>query len=202
MLVVTLLDKIFDLGGVAPASLSWNGQTLARAVNTFDTASIYREASIYYLFNPTTDGLSHNITGSLKPTTVTVNLLQAFTLSGIDTNVPPVTGAANSTSGSSFLSFNVTVAAGSWAAVGGILGSTIPAGSAVSGTGGTTVVSTTNAAANTAFSIGYISGLSAGSDTISYSWTLPANPNPTANAFVAAVFAPHRCRSLTSRASI
>ena len=190
VLVVTLLDKISTSGGVAPTILSWNGQTLTRAVNTFDTASIYREASIYYLFNPTTDGLSHNITGSLKPTTVTVSLIQAFTLNGVDTNVPPVTGAANSTSGSSFLSFNVTVAAGSWAAVGGILGSTIPGGSAVSGTGGTTSVTTTNAAANTAFSFGYISGLSAGSDTISYSWTLPASPNPTANAFVAAVFAP------------
>jgi|GEM_PF-2244345 len=191
VLVVTLLDKVSTSGGVAPATLNWNGQTLTRAVNTFDTASIYREASVYYLFNPTTDGLSHNITGSLKPTTVTVSLLQAFTFNGVDTDVPPVTGAANSTSGtSSFLSFNVTVAAGSWAAVGGVLGSTIPAGSAVSGTGGTAVISTTNAAANTAFSFGYISGLGAGSDTISYSWTLPGNPNPTANAFVAAVFAP------------
>jgi hypothetical protein len=191
VLVVTLLDKISTSGGAAPATLSWNGQTLTRAVNTFDTASIYREASIYYLFNPATDGLSHNITGSLKPTTVTVSLLQAFTLNGVDTNAPPVTGAANSTSGtSSFLSFNVTVVAGSWAAVGGILGSTTPAGSAVSGTGGTTSVTTANAAANTAFSSGYISGLNAGSGTISYSWTLPASPNPTANAFVAAVFAP------------
>src|SRR5580698_2073968 len=191
VLVVTVLDKVSTSGGVAPTTLSWNGQTLTRAVNTFDTASTYREASIYYLFNPTTDGLSHNITGSLKPTTVTVSLIQAFTLNGVDTNVSPVTGAANSTSGTgSFLSFNVTAAAGSWAAVGGILGSTIPAGSAVSGTGGTTVVTTTNAAANTAFSFGYITGLSAGSDTISYSWTLPASPNPTANAFVAAVFAP------------
>jgi len=183
VLVVTLLDKVSTSGGVAPTTLSWNGQTLTRAVNTFDTASIYREASIYYLFNPTTDGLSHNITGSLKPTTVTVSLIQAFTLNGVDTNVPPVIGAANSTSGtSSYLSFNVTVAANSWAAVGGILGSTIPAGSAVSGTGGTAVITTTNAANNTAFSFGYISGLSAGSDTISYSWTLPASPNPTANA--------------------
>ena len=159
-------------------------------MNTFDTASIYREAPIYYLYNPVTDGLPHNITGSLQPTTVTVNLIQAFTLIGVDTNAPPVIGAANSTSGASILSFNVTVAAGSWAAVGGILGSTIPAGSTVGGTGGTAVISTTNAAANTAFSMGYISGLSAGSDTISYSWTLPANPNPTANSFVAAVFAP------------
>jgi hypothetical protein len=190
VLVVVLLDKISTFGGVAPAMLNWNGQTLTRAVNTFDTASIYREASIYYLYNPVTDGLSHNITGSLQPTAVTVNLMQAFTLVGVDTNTPPVIGAANSTSGASILSFNMTVAAGSWAAVGGILGSTIPAGSAVGGTGGTAVINTTNAAVNTAFSMGYISGLSAGPDTISYSWTLPANPNPTANAFVAAVFAP------------
>jgi hypothetical protein len=191
VMAVTLLEKDSSSTPVAPATLSWNGQTLTRVVDTIDTASTYREAAIYYLFNPTTDGLSHNITNSLKPTSVTVTLLQAFTLNGVDTTVAPLTGSANSTSGNSILSFTIpSVAAGSWAAVGGILGSTVPAGSAVSGTGGTTVISTTNAASNTAFSMGYISGLSAGSDTFSYSWTLPPSPNPTANAFVAAVFTP------------
>jgi hypothetical protein len=194
VLVVALLDKGPSSTGVEPTTMSWNGQTLVRAVTTVDTASTYRDASIYYLFNPTTDGASHNITGTLTATP-TCTYLQAYTLNGVDTTVAPLTGAANSTSGtSSFLSFSVaSVAASSWAAVGGVLGSKSVAGVAVSGTGGSSggvYLGNDASGDNCAFAFGYLSGLSAGSDTIQYSWTLPGNPNPTANAFVAAVFTP------------
>jgi hypothetical protein len=193
VLVVTLLDKMSTAGGVAPTTLSWNGQTLTRLVNTVDSASTYREASIYYLFNPPAG--SGTITNNLKPGAVTITMIQAFTITNVDTTVTPLVGATNTTSGTTnFLSFNMTnVSPGSWAAVGGILGSTLPGGSAVSGTGGSATgvtIGNVNGVANTSYGAGYISGLGAGSDTIAFSWTLPGNPNPTANAFVAAVFAP------------
>jgi hypothetical protein len=179
--------------GVAPTTLTWNGQTLTQAVTTVDTGSIYRDASIYYLYSPTTDGAAHSITGTLTATP-TVTYIEAYTLSGVDTTVLPVTGAANSISGtSSYLSFAVNAAANSWAAVGGVLGSKSVAGVAVTATGGDSsgvFLGNDTSADNCAFAFGYISGLSGGLDTISYSWTLPGTPNPTANAFVAAVFAP------------
>ena len=193
VMVVTLLEKTVTSTGITPATLSWNGQTLTRTVRTIDTAASYREAAIYYLYNPATDGLAHNITGTLTAAPV-CTYLEAYTLNGVDTNAAPVTGAANSTSGtSSFLTFNVTVAANSWAAVGGVLGSKNVAGVAVTGTGASSsgvFLGNDQSADNCAFAFGYLSGLSGGLDTISYSWTLPGNLNPTANAFVAAVFAP------------
>ncbi len=196
VLVVVLLDKgtAGTPSGVAPATLSWNSQTLTRAVTTVDSGSIYRDASVYYVFNPTAG--TNNITGTLTATP-TVTYLEAYTLSGVNTTTAPLTGATNSTSGASFpLTFNVTnVTANSWAAVGGVLGSKNVVGVAVTGTGGNAsgvFYGNDTSADNCAFAFGYISGLSAGSDTIQYSWTIPlgGNPNPTANAFVAAVFAP------------
>jgi hypothetical protein len=196
LLVVMLLDKgtASTPSGVAPTTLSWNGQSLNRAVTTVDSGSIFRDASIYYLYNPTTDGLAHNITGTLTATP-TVTYLEAYTLNGVDTTIVPLTGAANSTSGtSSFLSFSVSsVAANSWAAVGGVLGSKNVAGVAVTGTGASSsgvFLGNDASGNNCAFAFGYLSGLSAGVDTIAYSWTLPGTLNPTANAFVAAVFSP------------
>jgi hypothetical protein len=192
LLVVILLDKSSSASGVAPSTLAWNGLTLARAINTVDAGSIYRDASVYYVYNPIAG--TANIAGTLTATPV-ATYLEAYTLSGVNTNANPLTGAANSTSGaSSFLSFNVAnVAGNSWAAVGGVLGSKNVAGVAVAGTGGNSsgvFLGNDASANNCAFAFGYLSGLSAGLDTISYSWTLPGTPNPTANAFVAAIFAP------------
>jgi len=197
VLVVVLLDKgtANTPGGVAPITLSWNSQTLLRAVTTVDSASIYRDASVYYLYNPSTDGVAHNITGTLTATP-TVTYIEAYTLSGVDTTIAPATGAANSVSGTSgFLSFTLNAAANSWAAVGGVLGSKSVSGVSVSGTGANSsgvFLGNDTSADNCAFAFGYLSGLSAGVDTIQYAWTLPGTPNPTANAFVAAAFAPAR----------
>jgi hypothetical protein len=191
VLVVTLLEKTSVAAGITPAALSWNGQTLTCAVRTIDTGSIYREAAIYYIYNPTPG--TANITGTLGGTPV-CTYLQAYSLSRVNTNLIPVTGMANSTSGtSSYLTFTANVAANSWAAVGGVLGAKNVAGVAVSGTGGDAsgvFLGNDTSADNCEFAFGYISGLSGGLDTFAYSWTLPGNLNPTANAFVGAIFAP------------
>jgi len=73
-----------------------------------------------------------------------------------------------------------------------ILGAYGVAGVAVTGTGGNAsgvFYGNDTSANNCAFAFGYLSGLSAGTDTIQYSWNLTGR-TPTANAFVAAVFAP------------
>jgi fibronectin type 3 domain-containing protein/regulation of enolase protein 1 (concanavalin A-like superfamily) len=188
VLVVVLLDKSSSSTGVAPSTLSWNGQTLTRAVTTVDTGSIYRDASVYYLYNPTAG--TANITGTLTGTPV-CTYLEAYTLSGVDTNAAPATGATNSVSGTN-LTFTVTAAANSWAAVGGILGAYGVNGVAVTGTGGDAsgvYYGNDTSSDNCAFAFGYLSGLTGGTDTVAYSWNLTGR-TPTANAFAAAVFSP------------
>jgi len=188
VLVVILLDKSSTEGGVAPSTLSWNGLILTRAVNTADNGSLYRDASVYYVYNPVAG--SANITGTLTATPV-CTYLDVYTLSGVDTNVTPATGAANSISGTG-LSFNVIAASNSWAAVGGVLGAYGVNGVAVSGTGANAsgvYYGNDTSGDNCAFAFGYLSGLSAGADTIQYTWNLTGR-TPTANAFAAAVFVP------------
>ncbi len=189
VLVVIRLDKSSSSAGVAPSTLNWNGQTLTRAVTTVDSGSIYRDASVYYVYNPTAGSAS--VTGTLTGTPV-CTYLEAYTLSGVNTPVAPLTGAANSVSGTS-LSFNVAnVSADSWAAVGGVLGSYGVAGVAVAGTGanmGGIFYGNDTSADNDAFAFGYVSGLGAGSDTITYAWNLTGR-TPTANALAAAIFPP------------
>jgi len=188
VLVVVLLNKSSSSTGVAPSTLSWNGQTLTRAVTTVDSGSIYRDASVYYVFNPV--AATANITGTLTATPV-VTYLEAYTLSGVNTSAVPLVGSANSISGTN-LTFTVAgVPTNSWAAAGGVLGAYGVAGVAITGTGGMANVFYGNdtSADNCAFAFGYLSGLSAGSDTIAYSWNLSGR-TPTANAFAAAIFGP------------
>jgi Immunoglobulin I-set domain len=200
VLVVILLDKSSSTAGVAPTTLSWNGMTLAQAITTVDSGSIYRDASVYYVYNPAVG--SANITGTLTATPV-CSYLQAYTLSGVDTYAAPATGAANSVSGTS-LTFTATAAANSWAAVGGVLGAYGVAGVAVTGTGGDAsgvFYGNDTSADNCAFAFGYLSGLSGGTDTIAYSWNL-AGRTPTANAFVGAIFAPQPSSPLITSVSL
>ncbi|HTB84169.1 MAG TPA: hypothetical protein VK742_10990 [Candidatus Sulfotelmatobacter sp.] len=190
VLVVVLLDKGTSStpSGVAPTTLSWNGQTLTRAINTVDTGSIYRDASIYYVYSPPAG--TANITGTLTATP-TCTYMEAYTLSGVNTNAAPLTGAANSVSGTN-LAFTVTATANSWVTVGGVLGAYGVAGTVVAGTGGSAggvYYGNDTSGDNCAFAFGYLSGLSGGSDTIAYSWNLTGR-TPTANAFVGAVFSP------------
>ncbi|HTB84164.1 MAG TPA: immunoglobulin domain-containing protein [Candidatus Sulfotelmatobacter sp.] len=190
VLVVILLDKSTVSTGVLPTTLAWNGLTLTRAVRAIDTASSYRESAVYYVFNPTAG--TANITGTLTATPV-CTYLQAYTLTGIDTNAALLTGSATSLSGSN-LTFTVSsVAAGSWAAVGSVLGSKNVGLPVITGTGITSsnvFYGNDTSGDNCSFVFGSLSFLSAGSDTFQYSWTTNSSNIPTANSFVGAVFTP------------
>jgi hypothetical protein len=190
VLVVIMLDKSTSSTGVSPTTLTWNGLTLARAVRAIDTASSYRESAVYYVFNPTAG--TANIIGTLTATPV-CTYLQAYTLSGIDTNATLLTGSATSLSGTN-LTFTVSsVAAGSWAAVGSVLGSKNVGLPVITGTGITSsniFYGNDTSGDNCSFVFGSLSFLSAGLDTFQYSWTTNSSNIPTANSFVGAVFTP------------
>ena len=120
VLIVCLEDRNQNLP--EPATLTWNGQTLTRDVQTAHAATTSRSLAIYHLFNPT-PGTS-DITGTM---TKTVNQvwMTAYTLTGVDTTVAPIVGSANSgaggptggSTGAETLAVNLTVKGGSWAAV-------------------------------------------------------------------------------------
>jgi polygalacturonase len=182
-MVVILGDRTSAPPG-SPATLTWNGQTLTRLVTTYADTTSYREVAIYYLFNPTAGG-PFNITGSV--TNGNDVWLAAYTLSGVDTTLTPLTGSTNNTAGTS-LSFTVgSVPDGAWAAVDGMFGHAATAANfTIVGTGGTTTTTTVsnNQASST---MGYVSGLSAGTDTFTFN-TISQTANKIA--FAVAVFTP------------
>ena len=181
-MVVILGDKTSAPPG-APATLTWNGQTLTRAVTTYANTTSYREVAIYYRFNPTPGG-PFNITGSVASGSDV--WLAAYTLSGVDTTVAPLTGSTNNTAGTSLSLAVGSVPDGAWAAVDGMFGhADTPSHFSITGPGTTTTTSVSNSLATP--TMGYTSGLSTGTDTFIFATTGEGNNKI---AFAVAVFTP------------
>ena len=114
VLVVLLEDR--GNGATAPATLSWNGATLTQAIQEQHSATTQRGIDIYYAFNPPVG--TNNLTVTV-PGAGTV-ALTAYTLSGVNTNSPPLIGGTNtgSSGGAALIPFSISnVVIGSWAAV-------------------------------------------------------------------------------------
>jgi len=170
VMVVELWDRNTQDNHSSPAFITWTNattgttQTLARAVSEASGASTYSDCNIYYLFNPTPG--PGFVTGT-DTNTVTIQGLTmiAFTLSGVDTTVPPVTYATNGSSATTLaVATSVHTPAGAWAAVlsyDGNTGHPITNGAT---TGTSTYIDVAN---NQEQALGYISKLGAGSSTIS-----------------------------------
>jgi lysophospholipase L1-like esterase len=187
VLVVMLEDRnTVNLG--EPATLAWNGQTLTRDIQTAYTTGNIRSLAIYHLFNPAagTSNITGTLTGTASDTWVT-----AYTLNGVDATVAPITGSVNtggSTDGVTNLSISLGgVADGSWAAISSQFANFATV--TVTGTGGTGITVTDNTDATTAATAGYVTGLSAGSVTISNIF-VPSNGSPQKANFAVAIFAP------------
>ncbi len=172
-----------------PASLNWNGQTLNQVVSGIAPVSTYRRASIYYLYNPTTDGVARTITGTGAAGTAFWQL-RYFTLSRVDTDVPPWTGWAGGPNGTTNLSIAVTNCPDNgWAAVCATWSATAALTVTFSGTGGapTSVSDFLNSSSpRSAVGMGYISDLTPGGIGI---FTASVT-NGNKSAFAAAVFTP------------
>ncbi|HEV2695234.1 MAG TPA: glycoside hydrolase family 76 protein [Verrucomicrobiae bacterium] len=185
VLVVLVEDKGASAVNSEPVSLTWGSQTILKAIAQDNSDITRRGSSIYYLFNPTPG--TNNLTAVVANSPADVEMT-AFTLSGVDTTVVPKTGGVPVTGSSGSLTFNVPgVVAGSWAAVNSTWASTIPT-PAITGTGGTTSLTSllvTTAGTSSIMTAGYISGLSGGTVTFAANWSGNQKDN-----FAAAVFTP------------
>jgi alpha-D-xyloside xylohydrolase len=183
VLVVLVEDKGASAVNSEPATLAWGSQTIHQAVAQDNPASTLRGESIYYLFNPTPGTNTIMVTVANSPDNVAMT---AYTLSGVDTTIAPMAGSGgDSTSG---ITFDVPgIADGSCAAFNATWASSSP-NPIVTGTGGTTAMTSivTADALPTVMSVGYISGLSAGTDTFAASWAATGQKNN----FAVTVFSP------------
>ena len=183
VLVVLVEDKGASAVNSEPATLAWGSQTILKAVAQDNSAATLRGESIYYLFNPTPG--TNNITAAMANSPANVEIA-AYTLSGVDTTVAPKTGSGGNTTAG--VTFNVSgVVAGSWAAVNSTWAAQSPLPT-ITGTGGTVTTTSLLVVDNlsTIMTAGYISGLSAGTDTFAASWAAGGQKNN----FAVSVFTP------------
>ena len=193
VIVVTLAERGARLS--EPATLTWNGQTLNRTVQTAYNNGNQRSLAIYYLFNPNPG--TANITGTMTGATSDI-WLTAYTLTGVNTTVAPMAGDVNTgTDGTGVysLTMNLTgITSGSWAAVAALYAN-FPDAVTVTGTGSTgTVITDTNYNV-TGVTAGYVAGLSPGAISLTTTWVRPAGAQK-AN-FGALVFTPTLTTSFT-----
>lgn len=152
-----------------PATLTWNGQTLVRDVQTSYGPATVRSAAIYHLFNPVAG--SGNVTGTLGASVA--QWISTYTLTGVDTNIAPL-GVGVNTGPTSTTTVNLTTnlnlpSTGAWAAVNAIFnGNTVePVTLNVTNNLGATINSTTISNINnntTEMVAGYVAGLSVGTN--------------------------------------
>src|SRR5208283_2424786 len=111
--VLVVLVEDHGVYNAEPATLTWNGAILTRAVQQDLNATTYRGSAIYYCFNPPTG----TATLSVTVTGADATWLTAYTLSGTSTTAPLTNSIGASATGDT-ITFNVTgVTAVSWAAV-------------------------------------------------------------------------------------
>ena len=189
VLVVLVEDHGANVGS-EPSTLSWNGATLSRAVQEDHTAVTMRGSAIYYLYNPPPASAVNLAVG--VPTSGDTAVTW-FTLSGVNTGVPPLIAGTNTGSGSA-ASLTVTVSgvtSGSWAVANSTY-ATENAVATITGTGGTAATAADETAnATTTYTAGYIAGLGAGTDSLEVNWnnTGSNTANQKAN-FGAVIFTP------------
>ena len=180
VLVVELFDKGASAAGAEPASLSWGSQTIIKAVSEPATSSTFRDCTVYYLYNPTpgTQTISATVTGASAE-------LQVFTLSGVNTALPPLVGSANNANAQILWATVPNVLAGSWAVVNGFIGSN-PGNGAITSTSGTVTVAYDTSQIGPIAGLGYVSSLNPGSAT----FTATTSAGPSKMAIAVAVFSP------------
>jgi fibronectin type 3 domain-containing protein len=171
VLVVNLFDRNNVATLASPASLAWGSQTLTRVVAVNNGAGTWADSDIYYLINPTPG------TGTITATdtsggTVSAMTMQAFTLSGVDTTIPPISVVASNASAavvSAALPGNTPIFG--WAVVNSSFGAS-PNALKVSASSG--AVNSPSVQNNTSQAMGYIANLSAGSGRVTVTNTTGA----------------------------
>ncbi len=177
-------------GNTFPATLPWGSQTLTRIFNADAGATSDRTIAIYYLYNPLPG--TNNITVSLATASSASHVFGGFyTLSGVDTNVAPLSSSYGGSGISSITITRAGVYPGSWAAF--VAQTSVASASAtgqvptITGTDGTVYESTDSQNGISSTTFGYITNLSLGTDTFVANWPTTGTQR---QCFGVAVFAP------------
>ncbi|HWY29930.1 MAG TPA: hypothetical protein VNX46_04205, partial [Candidatus Acidoferrum sp.] len=175
VLVVVWTDKS-TASGSQPSPLVWRvvgqpAENLTQAVTANSGSTVFRDNTIYYLYNPTPG--AGTLTGTANVGVVANGTwLVAYTLNGVNTNAAPLTGSVNNNpghasngNGTSAVTNTVTgVPVNSWA----VVSSSLSAGSSdtitLTNGGGTMTTTTDSADGSSGVTMGYVSGLSPGTD--------------------------------------
>ncbi|MEI7851506.1 MAG: hypothetical protein WCH86_06695 [Kiritimatiellales bacterium] len=194
VLVVNLSYKaVNNTYPTGPLTLDWvtsSGavtQTMTRAVQAGNSAAKAFGSSIFYLWNPTAG--SGTISGGL-PAGYQAQIISAFTLSGVDTNISPVIASAINDASSGAASITSSTATG--VPVGGFAALCSASAATATGTGfsastssGTAANWLTSAVVGGYWYQGYIPNLAGGNTTFSCTHGTAARLH-----IVAAVFSP------------
>jgi autotransporter-associated beta strand protein len=89
--LVVLIGNMKETSTTAIPTVTWNGQTLTNAI-LISSGSTGAKSCILYIYNPTTDGTAHNLSCTFT-TGTTGWRFQYYTLSGVNTAVPPLSGS-------------------------------------------------------------------------------------------------------------
>ncbi|HWD91771.1 MAG TPA: YDG domain-containing protein [Verrucomicrobiae bacterium] len=171
VLVVAYYDQNNVSTDKSPATLTWGSQTLTKAIGESNGRSLYADSDLYYLFNPASG--THTITATdTSGSNATAMAMQVYTLSGVNTNVAPVTYATNAAFSTNLsLTLASGTSNGAWGALSfsyGFDGTGTPVLSTSGKTNYAMVLNTvvSNFQGDAVF-MGSVSNLSAGASTIS-----------------------------------
>ena len=142
--------------------------------------ALHREALAGIIYNPTpgTQTISATVTGASVD-------LQVYTLSGVNTAVPPLVGSANNANAQIIWATVPNILAGSWAVLNGFIGSN-PGNGTLTSTSGTATAAYDTSQAGPIAGLGYVSSLNPGSATFTATTTAATSKM----ALAAAVFSP------------
>jgi hypothetical protein len=186
VMVVCVEECNTSAANVPPATISWNGVLLTNiAYQSPSTTSLFRDNAIYYVYNPPAG--SGNITGVINSGGGPGTWVTAYTLGGVNTSAPPLTGSVGTQSNpGDTLSFTVLgITANSWAAVSAVTQGTGQATTLIVN-GATTTTSVDNGDNSSTMTAGYINGLAPFVD----SFVDQVNETGSKIMLVAAIFAP------------
>ncbi len=189
VLVVELSDRQNLNATALPTGLTWNGVTLNEAVTQVSTALSYRLVATYWAPISVSTATTANIAGTIPDgTDLTGSWLTAFTLSGVNTSIFPLTASTDAQATSEALTVN-NVVAGSYAAVNYVFGNTGYTVN-VSGSSGTATLWTQNTQGSSSTDQGYVANLSGGSNTFTASAAGTGAASPYKSPLTVAVFTP------------
>jgi fibronectin-binding autotransporter adhesin len=116
--LVVAIGNRHSTTGLLPSTITYGGQALTSAVNVLGTNSTFINGYIYYLMNPPVgQSLPLVVNWNVGSGALSSDVVEAFTLSGVDTTVAPVVGSLYITNSLAAITVAANVAVAGSAAV-------------------------------------------------------------------------------------